>query len=313
MQTAAVKVGAEACAWCGASLETAERLPPRLVRCKRCGALITYPAPSAAELDQAYGDWYRPTGERRFSFLGDAVLGRSRALLARRVDEVAPPGPVLDVGAGEGSLLDALRARGRKAVGLERAGHRDDMRDQPIEDVDGDRAWAAVIFWHSLEHLPQPASAVDAAARLLADGGVLFVAVPDSASLQARLFGPRWLHLDLPRHTVHLSTGALVTELRASGFAIERISHVRGGQIVIGWLDGLVGALPGDLRLYQALRRPAARSVAIPRGRRLAALAAGVLLLPAAAILSLVEIALRRGGTVYVEARRERPGHRNSA
>ena len=77
---------------------------------------------------------------------------------------------------------------------------------------------------------------------------------------------------------------------------------------MIGWLDGLVGALPGNLRLYQALRRPSARSAAIPRGKRLAALAAGVILLPVAAILSLLEIALRRGGTIYVEGRRERSG-----
>ncbi len=308
MPVAQLNTTVEACAWCEAPLEGAQRLPPRLARCRRCGALTTYPVPTSEELDRAYGDWYRPNGERRFSFLGDAILGRSRALLARRVDEVSPPGPVLDVGAGEGSLIDALSSRGREAVGLERAGHRSDMRDEPIEDVEGDGAWAAVILWHSLEHLPKPASAVRTAARLLTSGGVLFIAVPNTASLQSLAFGARWLHLDLPRHTVHLSTEALLSELRAVGFRIERVSQARGGQIVIGWLDGLVGTLPGNLRLYQALRRPSARSAAMPRGKRLAALAAGVILLPVAATLSLLEIALRRGGTVYVEGRRERPG-----
>ncbi len=138
---------------------------------------------------------------------------------------------------------------------------------------------------------------------------MLLVAVPNIASLQARVFGPRWLHLDLPRHLVHLSSDALVTKLKDAGFSIERVSCLRGGQIVIGWLHGLVGALPGQLSLYQALRRAEARSASISPSRRLAALAAGVLLLPVAAILSLVEIFLRRGGTVYVEARRERSGH----
>src|SRR5262249_24923580 len=265
---------AEDCAWCGASLEGAQRLQGRLVRCERCGALTTTPAPTVAELDRAYGDWYRPAEEGRFWFLGDAILGRSRALLAGRVDEISPAGWVLDVGAGEGSLLDALRARGREAVGLERAGHRSDMLGEPIEAVGGDANWAAVIFWHSLEHLPAPASGVRAAAKLLADEGMLFVAVPNVASLPAQVFGPRWLPLDLPRQIVHLSGPALVQELRENGFAIERVSHVRGGQIVIGWLDGLVGALPGNLHLYQALRRAPARSMAMPWGSRLAALAA---------------------------------------
>jgi SAM-dependent methyltransferase len=308
MPQAPVIEAAESCAWCGASLEDAERLAPRLARCERCGALTTYPRPTAAELDRAYAR-YRPEGERRFSFLGDAILARSRATLARRVDEVSPPGPVLDVGAGEGWLLDALRARGRQAVGLERAGHRPDLRDEPVEDVEGDGDWAAVIFWHSLEHLPAPGSAVDAAARLLAEGGALFVAVPNAASLQARAFGARWLHLDLPRHVVHLSTDVLLRRLREAGFSIQRVSYARGGQVVIGWLDGLVGSLPGDLSLYQALRRPGARMVSMSPWRRLAALLAGVVLLPVAALLSLIEIALRRGATVYVEGRRERSGH----
>jgi hypothetical protein len=37
---------------------------------------------------------------------------------------------------------------------------------------------------------------------------------------------------------------------------------------------------------------------------RLAVLAAASVLVPAAAVAALVEIAMRRGGTVYVEARR---------
>ena len=44
--------------------------------------------------------------------------------------------------------------------------------------------------------------------------------------------------------------------LEQHGLRVERESHVRGGQIVIGWLDGLVGSLPGDLRLYQAAEAP---------------------------------------------------------
>jgi hypothetical protein len=81
------------------------------------------------------------------------------------------------------------------------------------------------------------------------------------------------------------------------------VSHVRGGQIVIGWLDGLVGVLPGHLRLYQALRRPEARRGALSAGRRAAALAAGVLLLPLALCGAALEVGLRRAGTVYLEAR----------
>jgi hypothetical protein len=40
-----------------------------------------------------------------------------------------------------------------------------------------------------------------------------------------------------------------------------------------------------------------------PAGQRVLAIAAGVLLAPVAAVAAAVEIALRRAGTVYIEAR----------
>jgi hypothetical protein len=128
------------------------------------------------------------------------------------------------------------------------------------------------------------------------------IAVPNAASLQARLFGDAWLALDIPRHLVHLPAQTLIAGLQEDGWKLERVSHWRGGQIVFGWLHGLVGLL--GLDLYQSIRTSAARATRLPRGRRIGALCAGVLLLPVALIGSAVEVALRRGGTVYVEARR---------
>ena len=166
---------------------------------------------------------------------------------------------MLDVGAGDGTLIDALRARGREATGIERNPTRADLRDEPLTEVKGE--WAAVVFWHSLEHLPDPGEAIRQAARLLLPGGVVVVAVPNTDSLQARAFGDRWLHLDMPRHLVHFSTRSLLSGLPNGGFRIEHTSFLRGGQILIGWLQGLVGLLPGRPDLYQALRRDGARGV----------------------------------------------------
>jgi SAM-dependent methyltransferase len=289
------------CAWCGSPLDRgALRLRGR-TRCSRCGAATTDPWPSEEELARAYGDWYRPASGRRFAFVGDRVLRRTRAALAGRLDAIAPPGPVLDVGAGDGVLLDAIRRRGREAHGLERSSTRADVRDEPLAEVEG--RWAALVFWHSLEHLPEPGAAIGHAARLLVPGGVVVVAVPNLDSLQARAFGDRWLHLDPPRHLVHLTAAALTAGLERHGFRVERRSQLRGGQVVIGWLDGLVGSLSGGLRLYDALRRPDARSAPLGPGRRAGAIAAGVLLAPVAVALAAVEAALGRAGTVYVEAR----------
>jgi SAM-dependent methyltransferase len=269
--------------------------------CALCGAATTYPWPSEAELAAAYGDWYRPRAGGRYHFGLDTLLARTRARLATRLDRIAPPGRVLDVGAGEGTLVDALRATGRQATGTEREPLRDDLLDQPLASLES--GWAAVVFWHSLEHLTEPRAAVREAARLLDSGGVIVIAVPNADSVQAKLFGDRWLHLDLPRHLVHLPAQTLLAGLEEDGFAVERVSHLRGGQHVIGWLDGLVGSLPGHPRFYESLRRPAARSTAGAAAPRAATIAAGVALAPVALAGAGLEIALGRGGTVYVEAR----------
>jgi SAM-dependent methyltransferase len=290
------------CIWCGAPLEDGERLPGR-TRCSRCAAATIDPWPSEAELDRAYAGPYRPQ-EGRFSGPGERLLRRARASLAGRLDAIAPPGAVLDVGAGEGVLLDALRGVGRDATGLERASARGDIVVGDLADVEG--SWAAIVFWHSLEHLPEPARALEHAVGLLAPGGVLVIALPNAESIQCRLFGRRWFALDPPRHLVHLGSAVLRRRLVELGLRIERVSYLRGGQVVFGWLDGLVGLLPGHPSLYDAIRRPGARFAPLSHRRRLLVLAAAALLMPLALLGAAVEVVLRRGGTVYVEARAAR-------
>lgn len=293
---------ATACLWCGQPLRHGGPKLERRTRCDTCGSATTDPVPSDAELAAAYGKWYRPKTGRRFFFGFDALLARSRGLLAARLDGLAPPGPMLDVGAGDGDLVDALRARGRETTGIEREPVRDDLVDLSVAEVTGD--WAAVVFWHSLEHLPDPRGAIEHAAQLVVPGGIVAVAVPNNDSLQARCFGDRWLHLDMPRHLVHLSTRSLTSGLREAGLTVEHTSFLRSGQSVIGWLQGLVGLLPGRPDLYQALRQSYARGVQQPARTRALAIGAAILLTPVATLAALAEMALRRGGTVYVEARR---------
>ena len=119
------------CAWCGAPLDgSAVRLRGR-TQCPACGAATTDPWPSEEQLRQAYGSWYRPESgavrlhRRRRCCAGPARCWRVASIGSRR------PGPVLDVGAGEGVLIDALRRRGREAIGLERDSRRPGRARRP--------------------------------------------------------------------------------------------------------------------------------------------------------------------------------------
>jgi SAM-dependent methyltransferase len=290
------------CAWCDHRFDGADDRRTGRVWCARCGVATTSPWPSATQLDEAYGGWYRPAAGR-FAGLGDSALRRTRAALAGRLNRMLPPGPVLDVGAGDGTLVEAFVRHGREAVGLEPHACGPHLRSAEIEEMSG--AWAAVIFWHSLEHLRRPAVALSHAARLLVPGGLLVVAVPNAASLQARAFGDRWLALDLPRHLVHLSPAPLLSKIEALGLRVERVSYLRGGQVVFGWVHGLVGLLPGQPDLYEVIRRGEARRLAQSPARRCYALAAAGIAVPLALAATAAEVAARSGGTIYVQARRE--------
>ena len=296
---------ASRCAWCEHQFDDADDRLAGRTRCARCGVATISPWPSDAQLGEAYADWYRPASGR-FSGLGDMLLRRSRSALADRLHRVLPPGPVLDVGAGDGTLVRAFVRHGREAVGVDpyASANHPHVRDVELEEMDG--SWSSVIFWHSLEHLREPVRALRHAATLAAPGGVLVVAVPNAASLQARAFGDRWLHLDVPRHLVHISPPALVSAIEAAGFRVVRVSYLRGGQVVFGWLHGLVGKFfPGHPDLYDAIRRSEARQAAHSPLFRLYTLAAAVITLPAALVATGFEVAAHAGGTIYVEARRE--------
>lgn len=295
---------ASECAWCERPFDGNDEHRNGRILCAKCGVATTSPWPSDEQLADAYAVWYRPEAGR-FSGVGDKVLKRTRSALANRLHRALPQGPILDVGAGDGTLVDAFRRHGREAIGVDpyASGPHPHVRAVEVEEITGD--WSAVIFWHSLEHFRRPVRALRHAAGLISPGGVLVVAVPNAASRQARLFGDRWLALDLPRHLVHISPSALLSEIEALGFKVERVSYLRGGQVLFGWLHGLVAQLPGRPDLYDAIRRTQARQAAQSPLFRLYTLGAAMAALPVALVGTAIEVATKSGGSIYVQARRE--------
>jgi hypothetical protein len=158
---------------------------------------------------------------------------------------VAPPGPVLDVGSGDGMLLDALRATGRLTTGIApgRAGAepRAGVRAADITELGG--RYAAIVFWQSLGRLRAPGLALDHAAALLKPGGLLAIAQPSTARLQARALGERIVAPGAPRHRALIPPHALTERLRALGLQVESIDHLLDLPTPGGWLQSLLGGV----------------------------------------------------------------------
>ena len=251
-----------------------------IVQCHVCGFGVTEPLPGSL-------DRYYPTRYRRFNALAARVL---HGLYLRRVDgwlrRLPPTGLALEVGAGTGWMLRALRERGWRALGNERSleaalaaraaagvpifvGDLGAVRPAPALDL--------VIMFHVLEHLADPLAELRAVARRLRPGGALVLGLPNIASWQARLAGRHWMHLDVPRHLCHFTPDSIERALAVSGYRMTRIDFRSYEHDPFGWVQStldrlgfehglLIKQLTGMKRRSGALTTLAALVLAVPLG-----------------------------------------------
>jgi SAM-dependent methyltransferase len=169
-----------------------------------------------------------------------------------------------------------------------------------VEEVDlPERVFDVAVLWHVLEHLADPVSALERVRSWLAPEGRLLVGVPNLASLQARLGGDRWFHLDPARHLVHFTPRGLERLLARGGFRVIERRNVLLDQAVAGMWMTLLNRLTDRqdaLRAFVRHEPVAARDLAIT------AVAAGPLLV-AGALLEIGAAAAGRGGALAVVAR----------
>ncbi len=197
-----------------------------VLACGACGLASTQPRLRPEQFADYYPQVYYPERAERLSFAERlrlewiVRLGPYRRLARLR------PGRMLDVGCGSGALLSTFAAHGWSVAGVEPSSeaaarataagiemHNGTLEDAPWQGPTFD----AIIFNHSLEHIPDPVASLRQAAALLREGGTLAVAVPNFDCWQRRLFGARWFQLDLPRHLQHMQTQTLAALFERAG------------------------------------------------------------------------------------------------
>ncbi|MBI2362414.1 MAG: class I SAM-dependent methyltransferase [Elusimicrobia bacterium] len=289
--------------------------PFRVNRCPACGLGWTDPALPDSEIGAWYPQSYYGSGNARFHPQLERLIRAFRRRRASVIRRRAESGPVLDVGCGRGYLLKTLRELGFQPHGVElsedSAWHAAHKLHIPVHVGPLDAApyargpFTAVVFWHTLEHFADPFAMLAKAHALLKPGGLLVVAVPNSESLQAALSGPDWFHLDVPRHYWHFGASSLRAAVEKSGFAVVQEDHFSFEQNPYGWLQSLLNmATPRFNYLYDWLKSKSARSAPLRKnpGQALLTLGLAVPLAPLCVLLTVLEAALRRGGSVEVYA-----------
>ncbi|MCX6374000.1 MAG: class I SAM-dependent methyltransferase [Actinobacteria bacterium] len=246
-----------------------------VVRCLGCGLAYLRPRPTREATGRCYPESYSGSGR------GGLVEALEAAYRRRQHGEVARwlagrrplRGRLLDVGCGAGELLATLRADGWSVQGVEpqalgaaeaRDRHGLNVLSGRFEEVAlPEGSYEVIVFSGVCEHLHDPVAELRRARALLAPGGlvaVLFLPMLDSP--EARLLGPRWMALDLPRHLTHFEEATFAEMATKAGFGVagrETYSRRHNPAQLVGSLAPLLQ----KHRFYAAENGP--RASAAPR------------------------------------------------
>ena len=198
-----------------------------VVRCSGCDLLITWPRPDDSTLAGIYGDQRYYEGRSMGCCARAAWTQRARAILETLGFSLRS---VLDFGAGEGHLVNALREMGLAAEGIETSpfGRAVARRMYDLElraEVPADPCgqFQLVTLIHSLEHVADPVGTLTELRALVEPGGMVFIEVPHAGSVD--IWWPRRRReiLDLPLHLYHFVPATLVRVVERAGLRVVEV------------------------------------------------------------------------------------------
>jgi SAM-dependent methyltransferase len=156
--------------------------------CESCGIVFSNPVPSAGDLEAFYsptGDWAADRADAPEPALLEGVRpGGSWTRLFDPIKDVLdvaapPPGArVLDVGCGDGKLLDAMQASGWTTSGIEPASDRAFRRHERLFAVPESAQFDLMVLIQVLEHVASPLQLLRQLAAASRPGGHLLLSVP---------------------------------------------------------------------------------------------------------------------------------------
>lgn len=206
----------------------------RVVACPKCSWMRQNPRPTGDSMAYYYPEDYEnyirsieeePSLLRRWD--------RRYGILKRRwaVERLQARGRLLDVGCATGNFLHEMQSAGWEVKGVEpsaqAATYAQERHGLSVQVGTLRQAglpsssFDVLTMWDVFEHLHTPWADVIEAHRLLADGGLLVIRIPNMESPERRLFGPFWLGWDLPRHLYFVPRDALEAALAELGFVVE--------------------------------------------------------------------------------------------
>lgn len=270
------------CPLCNESLYTTahEGRSGNFVLCSDCGLVYQNPRMNDAELTQFYAERYQM--ERHKVADIETAMRRMRQAKRfkqkkKRAKEIAgllgPSSRVLEVGAGYGMLLAAIReVTGAQVEGVEPSSIAvrvaKDAFGLSMEQCDVDtflekehELYDLIVMSHVIEHFSNPKDTLAALRKLLASGGTLYIAVPNICmpdDAPDRFFHSEQLTFFSPR--------TLVRMLDEAGFAVTLL-EARARELVVRAVVADSGVIQSGMwQAYQGTKEDV--RTALERNRR---------------------------------------------
>jgi len=210
--------------------------PFQLVKCCTCGFVFLNPRPEASDLTRYYlSEDYHSHTSAGFSPI-QLIYRLVRKMNIRHkfkiVNRAVWGNTILDIGCGTGDLLAHFKRHRWKTFGVEpnekARNHANEKNRVEVKYTLDDWNFQpdtldVITLWHVLEHIPDARALMIRLSHLLHDDGKLFIALPNIASEDARIYKKHWAAYDLPRHLHHFSPSTFRLFVENAGWKISGI------------------------------------------------------------------------------------------
>jgi 2-polyprenyl-3-methyl-5-hydroxy-6-metoxy-1,4-benzoquinol methylase len=206
--------------------------------CYSCKLRFTQDVPDAAHIGRYYqsADYISHSNTKKgvvnrlYHLVRNFTLGQKKRLILTTTG--LQKGALLDVGAGAGTFAAYMQQAGWQVTALEpdadtrrNALEQYQVQLQPSEQLFElvPQSFHAITMWHVLEHVHDLHGYLSQMKKLLKPGGVMFVAVPNYTSYDAKKYGSYWAAYDIPIHLYHFSPASMHRLMLAHGFKITGV------------------------------------------------------------------------------------------
>jgi 2-polyprenyl-3-methyl-5-hydroxy-6-metoxy-1,4-benzoquinol methylase len=208
--------------------------------CNNCTHQFTNPRP----IEKRIGKYYQ--SDRYVSHSGDdkGRMGLTYKIYdivrninikskLRLIKKYHKSGELLDLGCGLGYFLNGVITDGTfSATGVDVSDEALAYVKKKFNIIGFDETYLdkfepnmfdVITLWHVLEHVYDLKARLKQLKRILKPNGTMFIAVPNSASWDAKHYKKYWDGYDVPRHIHHFSRESFVKLFEENGFKIEKI------------------------------------------------------------------------------------------